>query len=151
MKEAEKIIKDPAERERLLLEIIETGARFNLQLEVAYREHPAPELERLLEISRSLALHLQMRSPEDPSLLRLVSSVQESLLKQAGERKKLELSERRVKMLEEKAAKADAAEQVAKASMSDEAKMARYREIFGMAASPSVRAASPAAEPAQNP
>lgn len=98
------------ELEQQLFAQIASGARMNKELDQAYRENPAPTLDRLITITKTLVMSLQVKGAADPSLLNLANSMQQSVLaytmgqtKAEIDRQKLAIQDRRTKLLEKKA------------------------------------------------
>jgi hypothetical protein len=128
------------ELEEKLFATIATGGRMNKELSEAFQKDPAPEIGRLIEMTKTLVLSLQVHGVANPKLLSLANNMQRTVLdylsgrtKAELDRQKLELEERRVKVLEEKAAKADQAKGVLEdKALTEEQRVARMREVFGM-------------------
>lgn len=120
-----------------ILKQITSGARQCREVEAAFAEAPAPEFDTLIKLHRVLILKLSTQGNADPELLELVNRmmkpvVQFARLQQLEQQNKIE--ERKLVLLEKKAAMADQAEAVAKSDLTAEEKAARMREVFGIAA-----------------
>jgi hypothetical protein len=125
--------------EERLFGMIASGARMNADLDAAYATNPAPEVERLIQVTKTLIMSLQVEGAANPDFLKLANSMQQTVLNYLTgvnraeiEKAKLALGERRVAVLERKAAQADQAEGVARSEMSPEEKAVRMKEIFGL-------------------
>ncbi len=120
-----------------IFSLIASGGRMNKELDKAYQENPAPQIEQLIAMTKTLVMSLQVKGAADPKLLNLANSMQQTVLmylfgetKAKLEREKLGLQERRVELLEQKAAQADQAKQVLGSTLSMEDQNARLREIL---------------------
>jgi len=116
---------------------IATGGRMNRELDAAYAKNPAPAIEQLIRISKTLIMSLQVQGAADPKSLSLANAMQQTVLEYLSgktkaelELRKLGLQERKVALLEKRAAQADAAEGVLKQNISPEEQAKRLREIF---------------------
>jgi hypothetical protein len=102
-----------------ILSDIATAGRMNKELDKAFAKNPAPEIERLIQVTKTLILSLQIQGRADPRLLSLATVMQQTVLnylsgvtKAKLEDRKLGLQERRVKLLEQKAAAYDRAQEI---------------------------------------
>lgn len=123
--------------ERELFERIASGGRMNQELDTAYRENPAPDIERLIQVSKTLIMTLQVQGAANPKLLTLANNMQQTVLtylsgrtKAELESAKLKLGERKIVLLEEAAERARRTEEVLDANVSAEEQAKRIREIF---------------------
>jgi len=120
-----------------LLNQIASGARACREVEAELGKSPAPQLSTLIGLHRVLILKLSTQGNSDPEQLELVNRMMREVIKfarleQLGEQNKLE--ERRLALLEKKAGQADAAAKVTEdKALSDEEKLTRMKQIFGMA------------------
>lgn len=89
-----------------------------------HRQHPKLPTDQLFDIGQSFFSALAIET-QDP---RVWVGTQRLALKQ----QQMALDERRLKILEEAAARAAAAEEVTKSDLTPEEKAARMREIFGL-------------------
>jgi hypothetical protein len=103
--------------EQQLFGLIASGGRMNKELESAYKENPAPDLDRLITVTKSLVMSLQVKGAADPKLLNLANSMQQTVLsyvqgktKAEIDLKKLSIADRRTKLMEQKAAAYDRAQ-----------------------------------------
>jgi len=120
-----------------LLANIATGARMNRDIEAKFEKDAPPEIETLKKLLQTLVMQLAIKGQGDETFLELALSVLDRVMNiEEGRRKglKLQLDERRVQLLERKAAQADAAEKVIAESLTDQEKLSRMRQIFGMPA-----------------
>lgn len=122
-----------------LLSDIATGARFNRQLERQLDANPPPELQTLMQLVKTLIAQLAVSGQSDPDTLRLVGSLTSLVLddrRATGsfriKEQELALKERRIVLLERKAAERDQAADVVNSALSPEEKTARIKQIFGM-------------------
>lgn len=128
------------ESEQQLFTLIASGGRMNKELDQAYRENPAPNLDQLITVTKSLVMSLQVKGAADPKLLNLANSMQQTVLaytmgqtKHALEQQKLAIADRRTKLLEKKAEAFDQAQGIlGNHELSDEEKKIRMRELFGI-------------------
>lgn len=126
-------MRDTQER---ILRSIASGAQLMRECEREYGKNPAPTVEQLIRLFRTLVMQLASAGACDPEFLRVAAPMMGQVLEAerlAVKRQELALDERRVAVLERRAALADAAEGVAQDSaLSAEEKMARIRELFGI-------------------
>lgn len=127
-------------RDKMLSDIA-SGAQFNRQLEKSLGDNPPPELQTLIKLIRTLVAQLALNGSADGEALKLVGSLTSLVLDHDKSRanytlkeKDLEIKERRIVLLEQKAAQADQAKAtLGDAALSEEEKAQRIRQIFGMA------------------
>jgi DNA-binding phage protein len=130
-----------ASLEEAMFAQIASGGQMNRQLDVAFKENPAPDIERLIQVTKTLVMSLQVKGVADPRLLSLANSMQQTVLdylsgktKAEIEQRKLEQGERKLVILEAKAKLADQAKGVLEdRALSEEQRASRMRELFGMA------------------
>jgi hypothetical protein len=119
-----------------VLRSIATGAELMRNCEREYGRNPAPTVEQLIRLFRTLVMQLAGAGACDPDFLRVAAPMMGQVLEAerlAVKRAELSLEERRVAVLEKRAAQADQAAAVtADAGLSAEEKMRRMREIFGI-------------------
>lgn len=124
-----------------LFGLIATGARMNKELDAAFTANPAPDIEQLIRVTKTLISSLQVQGQANPDLLTLANAMQKTVLDYASgktraelEERKLGIQERRVVLLEQKAAAFDQAKGVLEnKEMTEEQRAARMREVFGIA------------------
>lgn len=129
-----------ARRQALMLSRIASGARQHQEVKTAFAKNPAPEIETLVKLHQVLIMQLSTQSLEDPELVKLADQLTRTVMefisgqtKAELEKQKLALGERRVALLEKKAAAFDQAKGVAEnKQLTPEQKQAEYRRIFGM-------------------
>jgi hypothetical protein len=126
-------------QERILTKVA-TGAEHVRKLEAAFAANPAPELETIMRLQRVLVMELATNGQADPKLLGLADQLTRTVLeytsgktKAAQKQIELEQGERKLKIVEQTAAQADAAKKVVESSLTAEQKDAEYRRIFGLA------------------
>lgn len=118
-----------------LLGQITSGARQCQEVEAALGKTGAPELDTLMKLHRVLIFKLSTMGNIDPEMLELVNRmmrpvIQVARLKQLDAQNKLD--ERRVKLLEERAALAMQAEEITQSKLTPEEKQQRMKQIFGI-------------------
>lgn len=120
-----------------LFGMIATGARMNKDLDVAFEQNPAPEIERLIQVSKTLIATLQVQGLANPDMLTLANAMQKTVLDYASgktraelEVRKLEQQERKIVLLEKKAAAFDQAKDVISSTMTPEEQRQRLKEIL---------------------
>ena len=119
---------------------IASGGRMNREMDAAFAANPAPEIERLIQVSKTLVMSLQVKGVADPKMLGLANAMQQTVLNYLSgrtraeiETRKLEQGERKLAILEAKAALADSAKGVLEdTALNEEQRSARMRELFGM-------------------
>ena len=119
-----------------LIQQITSGANQCREVEAAFGAHPAPELETVIKLHRVLAMQFATRANVDPKMMEQAERATKMVLEFAKlleKRRVTDLDERRVKLLEQKSALADAATGVmGDKALSEEQRAARMRELFGM-------------------
>lgn len=144
-------------QERLLGRLASGGA-FNKQLGKCLAENPPPELERLIKMLQTLIAMVAVNGDLDTDVMKVVGhlvsvvmdyeksrAAHEIKLKEMTQRddlakatrelktKELDLTERRVKLLEEKAAQYDQAKAaLGDGALTEDQKKERIRQIFGL-------------------
>jgi len=95
--------------EQEMFSLIASGGKMNRELDAAFTANPAPELNRLIEISKSLVMSLQVNGKANPKLLQLANNTLAMVLdyasgqtKAAVDKEKLSQGDRRLKVLESK-------------------------------------------------
>jgi phosphoribosylanthranilate isomerase len=126
--------------EQDMFALIASGGKMNRELDAAFKANPAPQVERLIDLSKTVIMSLQVHGQANPALLKLASSMQATVLsfvsgqtRFAVEQEKLRQGDRKIKLLEEKAKLADQARGVmGDTALSEEQRTSRMRELFGM-------------------
>jgi len=123
--------------EREMFAVIASGGKMNRELDAAFAANPAPEVERLIDISKTLIMTLQVNGRANPKLLALANGMQQTVLdymsgkaRAALEGEKLKQGERKLKLLEEAAERASKTEAVLDSNLSSDDQAKRIREIF---------------------
>jgi hypothetical protein len=101
-------------RQMALLGQIASGARQCADVEKQFGKNPAPELETLIKLQRVLILNLSTQASADPELMKLVAASFGSVMEAERlklKRGELELSSRKVLLLEKKSAAFDQVKQ----------------------------------------
>jgi hypothetical protein len=122
-----------------VLTSISSAAEQCREVEQAFAKNPAPAVETLIKLHRVLTFQLTRQAAADPELLTLADKFTKTVLgafatqNNAGvDGQKLALEERRVSVLEEKAAPADETEKgLGDVELTEEEKAQRIREIYG--------------------
>jgi hypothetical protein len=122
------------ELEKNLFEQIASGGRMNRELDAAFERNPAPEIDQLIRVSKSLIMSLQVKGAADPKLLVLANAMQGTVLTYLSGRTKAELETRKLELAEAKYRdQVEAAKGVmGQPELSAEEKQQRMRQIFGM-------------------
>lgn len=124
-----------AQMQERLLGQIASGSQQCREVEAALNRSGAPELETLIKLHRVLILKLSTEANVNPEMIELVGGMMKPVMEFAKlEAKKVDqaLDERRVKIMEQKAAQADEAKQVTGSDLTAEEKAMRMKQIFGM-------------------
>lgn len=123
--------------EKQLLARISSGARQVEEMEKEFRKNPAPELETIIKLHRVLSLQLATQSQANPELIKLADQLTRTALeytsgKTKAAQKEIELkqSERKLQILEKKAAAFDQAKEVISSKLSPEEQKKRLKEIL---------------------
>lgn len=120
-----------------LFDMIATGGRMNADLDKAFARNPAPEIARLNQVVKTLVMSLQVQGTANPELLELATQLYRTVLEFAkleAKQRDQSLAERRVELLEKKAAQSDATEKVlSDAELTPEQREQRIKEIYGRA------------------
>ena len=115
---------------------IAEGAETFRQVKSAFGKNPPPDVEFLISFCRQLSFQLAAGEP-DPKLLTLAQGFMKNVLDYARieeSRRSLSLDQRRVELLERKAAQAEDTERaVSDSNLTDEQRAQRIREIYGRA------------------
>ncbi len=126
--------------EQQLFGLIGSGARMNRELDKAYQENPAPDIDQLIRVTKSLVMSLQVKGAADPTMLGLANNMQRTVLdytsgkaKFALEERKLDQQDRKIVLLEKKAAAFDTAKGILEnKELTEDQRKARMREVFGI-------------------
>jgi DNA-binding phage protein len=121
------------QQERLLAQIA-SGARQCQEVESALEKNSAPELDTLIKLHRVLILKLSTEGNVDAEQLELVNRMMREVIKfarleQLAQQNRIE--ERKLKLLEEKAAQLDKAKEVTESKLTAEEKQLRMKQILG--------------------
>lgn len=85
-----------------LFSTIATGGRMIKQLDSAFSANPAPQMEQLIQISKTLVMSLQVKGATDPDLLKLADSMLQTVLTYMSGQTKAELERRKLELSESK-------------------------------------------------
>mgnify|MGYP007071578106 CR=1 FL=1 len=101
-------------RQAAVLAQITSGSRQSAEVEKQFAKNPAPQLETLIKLHRVIAMQLATQSVDHPELIEVANGLTKTVMDYASgltkaeiEKQKLALSDRRVKLLEQKAAAFD--------------------------------------------
>lgn len=127
------------ERENKLIANIASASSLCKTMDKQFANNPAPDMPSLINLSKMIYMKLSTGvSPKIQELaladqmMRTVMEYQSGQTKFNLEKLKLDLQERRVALLEKKAAMADEAKGVVESKLTPEEKMERIKAIFGM-------------------
>jgi hypothetical protein len=128
-------------REAQLFNLVLSGGRMNAELDAAFARNPAPSIEQLIKVTKTLIGSLQVQGVANPEMLSLANSMQATVLNFVSgqtraeiEKQKLEISREKLDLLKRQAAQAEATEStLANAAMTDEQRAQRIKEIYGRA------------------
>ena len=120
---------------------IATGAQLNKQIDAQFAKNPAPELEQLMRLFKTITLQLAVKGEADSDLLKLAGNFGSLILEERKaatnakfKDRDLSIKERRIVLLEQKAAQFDQAKKtLGDAALTEEQKQQRIRQIFGLA------------------
>ncbi len=120
-----------------LLERISSGARQVKELEAQFAANPAPELDTLIKLHRVLILQLTTQAQADPELIKLADQLTRTAMefvsgktKAAQKDMSLDLDQRKVALMEKKAAAFDQAKAVMESKLTPEEQKQRLKEIL---------------------
>jgi DNA-binding phage protein len=126
-----------AKLQERLFDTIATGGQMNKDLDAAFKSNPAPEMDQLIRVTKTLVMSLQVKGTADPEMLKLANSMQQTVLsyltgvtRASLEERKLQLGERKVALLEKKAAAYDQAKDVLASELSPEQQRQALKEIL---------------------
>lgn len=118
-----------------LLGQIASGSRECKEVEKAFGQDPPPELETLIKLHRVLIMKLSTMAVADPELLSLASGMMKPMIAYAKvqeQAKSRELDERKLALLERKAAELDHAKEVMASPLTAEEKQQKMKALFGI-------------------
>lgn len=124
--------KDDAE---MVLASIATGAHLNAVIAESFQTNPAPDMATLVNMIKKLVMQMAVEGETNPALLELSNTLFKSALdyvKEEGKNQDRARDERRLVLLEKKAAQATATEKVlTDADLSPAERAQRIQEIYG--------------------
>jgi hypothetical protein len=88
--------------EERLFGMISNGARMNSELDRAYEAAPAPEVERLIQVTKTLIMSLQVEGAANPDFLKLANSMQQTVLNYLTGVNRARIEERKLELQESK-------------------------------------------------
>lgn len=124
-----------AKMQQVILDRISSGAQSAQQIAKAFDRAPAPEVEALIRLHRFIVHQLAVNGMAEPKLLATASAMMRPVMEWArleDRAKDRALDERRVALLEKKAAQADETKAVVESDLDPEEKMRRIRQTFGL-------------------
>lgn len=128
-------------REAAILSQITNGARQSAEVEAQFNKNPAPQLDTIIKLHRVMIMQLATKSVDNPELIEVANTMTKTVMdfvsaqtKADIEKQKLAQSERKLVLLEKKAAQADATDKVlTDAELTPEQRAQRIKEIYGRA------------------
>lgn len=124
-------------RQDALLVQIASGARQTADVEKQFARNPAPALETITKLYRVLIMQLTTKSVDHPELIEVANGMTKTVMdfvsgqtKAELEKQKLAQSERKLVLLERKAAAFDQAKGVMESQLSPEEQRQRLKEIL---------------------
>jgi hypothetical protein len=129
-----------ARSQKQILEDIVSGSAKCREIDQAFSKNPAPALESIIKLLKVLIMQLATAGHADKESLKLADQLTRTTLdftsgktKADLENRKLELQERRVSLLENKAAAYDQAKGIlGDKELSETDRQARMRQLFGL-------------------
>jgi len=123
------------QREESILDRITVGARVTEQVEAQFARHPAPGLDVLIKLLRTIILDLSVKGVGEPALLKVANELMQTVLKARDQEHKaqaLGLDREKFDWMRQRAELADRAEQVTASTATPAEKEAQMRAIFGL-------------------
>lgn len=124
-------------REAAILSQITNGARQSAEVEQQFRKNPAPQLDTIIKLHRVMIMQLATQSVDNPELIEVTNSLTKTVMdfvsgqtKADLEKQKLAQGERKLVLLEKKAAAFDQAKDVIQSQLSPEEQRQRLKEIL---------------------
>jgi hypothetical protein len=120
-------------------QLLLTGSNLAHDADAVLKQNPAPSLDTIVQIFQVIIMQLTVQGTTDPDLLKLADQLARTAIgftsgraRTGLEQQRLSVQERRVTLLEKKAAQADATDNVlVDARLSDAERQQRIREIYG--------------------
>jgi hypothetical protein len=127
-------------REAAILSQITNGARQSAEVEKQFGKNPAPQLDTIIKLHRVMIMQLATQAVDNPELITITNNLTKTVMdfvsgqtKAELEKQKLAQGERKLVLLEKKAAAFDQAKGVLENKELTEAqRAARRREVFGI-------------------
>lgn len=85
-----------------LFTTIATGGRMQKELAAAYAKNPAPEIQQLIEVSKTLIMSLQVQGAANPEWLKLANAMQQTVLNYLSGETRAKLEARKIELSESK-------------------------------------------------
>jgi DNA-binding phage protein len=128
-------------RQAALLTQIASGSRQSADVEKQFSKNPAPALDTIIKLHRVMIMQLATKSVDNPELIEVTNALTKTVMdfvsgqaKAEIEKQKLSQGERKIVLLEKKAAQADATATVlADAQLTPAQREQRIKEIYGRA------------------
>lgn len=124
-------------RQAAVLAQITSGSRQAADVEKQFAKNPAPALETIIKLHRVIAMQLATKSVDHPELIEVANGLTKTVMdfvsgqtKAEIEKQKLGQSERKIVLLERKAAAFDQAKEVFASKLSPEEQRLRLKEIL---------------------
>lgn len=126
-------------REAAILSQITNGARQSAEVEKQFGKNPAPQLDTIIKLHRVMIMQLATQAVDNPELITITNNLTKTVMdfvsgqtKAELEKQKLAQGERKLVLLEKKAAQADATDRVlSNAELTPEEREQRIKEIYG--------------------
>jgi hypothetical protein len=124
-------------RQAAILAQITSGSRQAAEVEKQFAKNPAPALDTIIKLHRVLIMQLSLQTGENPELIEVTNQLTKTVMdfvsgqtKAELEKAKLGQSERKIVLLEKKAAAFDQAKEVVDSKLSPEEQRQRLKEIL---------------------
>jgi DNA-binding phage protein len=126
-----------ARREAAILSQITNGARQSADVEKQFSKNPAPQLDTIIKLHRVMIMQLATQSVDNPELIQITNNLTKTVMdfvsgqtKAEIEKQKLSQGERKIAILEKKAAQLDQVKGVVESQLSPEEQKQRLKEIL---------------------
>jgi hypothetical protein len=124
-------------REAAILSQITSGARQSAEVEKQFSKNPAPQLDTIIKLHRVMIMQLATQSVDNPELIQITNNLTKTVMdfvsgqtKAEIEKAKIGQGERKLVLLEKKAAAFDQAKEVISSKLTPEEQRQRLKEIL---------------------
>jgi hypothetical protein len=124
-------------RQAAILAKITSGSRQAEEVEKQFAQNPAPAVETIIKLLRVQIMQLALETEDKPQLMEVTNALTKTVMEFASaqtkaeiEKQKLGQSERKIVLLEKKAAAFDQAREVVQSKLSPEEQRQRLKEIL---------------------